>query len=398
MSDCRCGGKYVPDLVRVSMSKKILFVDDEQNVLDSLRRQLRKKFQIKTALGGQEALQSIKKEGPFAVIVSDMRMPEMDGIQLLTKVRGIAPETVRMMLTGNADQETAVAAVNEGSIFRFMTKPCAVELLVNSLNAGLEQYRLVTAEKELLNKTLNGSIKVLSEILSLVNPAAFSRSFRIKNYVADIVKKLHLPGLWQYQIAASLSQIGCITLPNDIIDKVYDDVPLSHDEEKMFAAHPLAGARLLANIPRFEVISQIIANQLVPFEDFGPVPEDRLGKAIRLGAQILHLTLAYDQLILNGSSHAFACQTLRGQIGQYSPQLLKTLTVIMGEGTKDIIRKINILDLQAGMILNQDMEAKNGLLIASKGQEVSYPVMERLRNFSNTIGIAEPFEVICHLQ
>lgn len=378
------------------MSGAILFVDDEENVLNAIRRQLRKKFTLKTALGGAEALTMVKKEGPFAVVVSDMRMPEMNGIQLLAKVKEIAPETVRMMLTGNADQETAVAAVNEGSIFRFMTKPCPVDLLVSSLEQGLEQYRLITAEKELLGKTLAGSIKVLSEILSLVNPAAFSRSFRIKGYVVDLAKRLRLPGLWQYQIAASLSHIGCITLPNDTLDKVYEGVPLSKSEREMFNSHPENGSNLLANIPRFEVVSGIIAKQLMPYDQYGPPPKSSKEKAIVIGAQILHLVLAYDKYILAGYSHAYACEELKKQPGQYNPQLVVALTAMSGDGTKYIISKINTMDLQTGMILNQDVVAKNGLLIASKGQEVSFPVMQRLRNFSHSIGVSEPFEVIIH--
>ena len=223
------------------MNKKVLFVDDEANVLDAIRRKLRKKFKISTALSGAEALKLIRQKGPFTVLVSDMRMPEMNGVQLLSKVKDIAPDTVRMMLTGNADQETAIQAVNEGSIFRFFTKPCPPELLENGIAGAIEQYRLVTAEKELLNKTLNGSIKVLTEILSLVNPAAFSRSYRIRNYVREIALKLQLPNLWQFQIAALLSQIGCVTLPGDTVEKMYKGIRLEKDEEIMYRSHPEAG-------------------------------------------------------------------------------------------------------------------------------------------------------------
>ena len=378
------------------MAGRILFVDDEENVLNAIRRQLRKKFQLKTATGGAAALKMIKKEGPFAVVVSDMRMPQMNGIEFLAKVKELAPETVRMMLTGNADQETAVAAVNEGSIFRFMTKPCAVDLLVNSLEQGLEQYRLVTAEKELLGKTLNGSIKVLSEILSLVNPAAFSRSFRIKGYVVDLARKLKLPGLWQYQIAASLCHIGCITLPNDTLDKIYEGVPLSRQEKEMFNSHPEYGSNLLANIPRFEVVSGIIAKQLLSYDEYGPTPKSAREKAINLGGQILHLALGYDKYIFAGFSHAYACEELKKKQGEYNPQLLSALLSLTSDRTQYVVSKIKAMDLQSGMILNQDVVAKNGLLIASKGQKVTFPVMQRLRNFSHSIGIGEPFEVIIH--
>ena len=107
------------------MTTRVLCVDDDSNILLGYQRALRKQFQIEVALGGAEGLAAVRNRGPYAVIVADMRMPDMNGVELLAQVREIAPDTVRMMLTGNADQQTALVAVNQGHIFRFMTKPCA---------------------------------------------------------------------------------------------------------------------------------------------------------------------------------------------------------------------------------------------------------------------------------
>ncbi|MFN2354083.1 MAG: response regulator, partial [Desulfopila sp.] len=204
------------------MTEKILFVDDEPHVLDSMRRQLRKRFQVITAPSGTEALEKIKHEGPIAVVVSDMRMPEMDGIELLSLIKELSPDTVRLMLTGNADQETAMEAVNKGQIFRFLTKPCPVSMLAPSLALALRQHRLITAEKELLDKTLKGSIKVLSDLLSFSKPAAFSAGVRIRSLVLEIAQKIDYKNSWQLEIAALMSQIGCITLPGEIMDTMDD--------------------------------------------------------------------------------------------------------------------------------------------------------------------------------
>jgi response regulator RpfG family c-di-GMP phosphodiesterase len=377
------------------MFEKVLFVDDEPNVLEAIKRQLRKKnFRIKVALGGDMALEVLKKESPVAVIVSDMRMPEMNGIQLLSKVKERYPDTVRMMLTGNADQETAMEAVNQGSIFRFLTKPCAPDLLANSIDTAIEQYRLITAEKELLNKTLNGSIKVMSEILSLVNPAAFSRSYRIKNYVKEITVKLKLRNLWQFQIAALLSQIGCITLPTDTINKVYEGKELDKAEQKMYDGHPAAGAKLLVNIPRFKVISKIIEMQMMPYGAFTTAAKDANEKTAFIGAQILHLALDYDQLVSRGLSHKEACDTLEPKGGEYNPHIIAALISMDDPLLEMVVHMINAMNLQVGMVVNQDVKTKNGILIASGGQEVSVTVLDRLRNFANTVGVVEPFEVI----
>ena len=94
----------------------------------------------------------------------------MDGIQFLAQIREMSPDTVRIMLTGHADLENAIQAVNEGNIFRFLTKPCDNNILIQVLSQGLEQFRLVTAEKELLEKTLQGSINVLTELLPWSTP------------------------------------------------------------------------------------------------------------------------------------------------------------------------------------------------------------------------------------
>jgi CheY-like chemotaxis protein len=194
------------------MNEKILFVDDEVPILEGYQRLLHREFQIDVAVGGRAALTMIETNGPFAVVVSDMRMPEMDGAQLLSRIRGSHPETVRVMLTGNSDVQAAASAVNEGSIFRFLTKPCSKESLGKALTASLLQCRLINAEKDLLEKTLTGSIHVLSEILSLVNPAAFSRGMRLRRYIQHIAKALSLSNPWRFEIAAMMSQLGCVTI------------------------------------------------------------------------------------------------------------------------------------------------------------------------------------------
>ena len=160
------------------MPEKILCVDDEPNILNAYKRALRGTFLIETAAGGAEGLAILKGPDPFAVVVSDMRMPGMDGVEFLREVKQIVPDTVRIMLTGNSDQQTAIDAVNRGSIFRFLTKPCSPEDLSQAIDAAIQQYRLVMAEKELPEKTLTGCVKTLTDILSLVNPTAFSRAGR----------------------------------------------------------------------------------------------------------------------------------------------------------------------------------------------------------------------------
>ena len=195
------------------MSARVLFVDDEPNVLDGIRRQLRNRLKVETANGAAAGLAMIESNGPFAVVVSDMRMPDMNGARFLARVNEIAPDTVRMVLSGQADIDSTVAAVNEGHIFRFLLKPCDTDQLVQSINSGIDQYNLINAEKHLLENTLNTTVKMLVEVLGLINPAAQQRASQIGKYAEAASTALKLPGAWKYRLASVLSQVGCITLP-----------------------------------------------------------------------------------------------------------------------------------------------------------------------------------------
>jgi FixJ family two-component response regulator len=132
--------------------EKILFVDDEPPVLEGYQRLLRREFAVSTAIGGYQGLAAIQANGPFAVVISDMRMPEMTGVEFLAQVRQKAPDSVRMLLTGHADFDAAIQAVNRGNIFQFLTKPCERSTLVEAIHNGLVQYRAATAQRELARK------------------------------------------------------------------------------------------------------------------------------------------------------------------------------------------------------------------------------------------------------
>ncbi len=142
------GGVYHPRQ-EVAVSEKILFVDDETAVLEGFQRLLHSSFDIQTAASGGEGLQTLDRDGPFAVVISDMQMPGMNGAEFLARVRQKAPTTVRMLLTGHADLHTAIDAVNRGQILHFLTKPCPKSVLVAAIRSGLDQYHTATEEKEL---------------------------------------------------------------------------------------------------------------------------------------------------------------------------------------------------------------------------------------------------------
>jgi sigma-B regulation protein RsbU (phosphoserine phosphatase) len=151
------------------MKEKILLVDDEPKVLAAIKRQLRKEFRFETALSGEEALKVIDEKGPFAVVVSDYKMPGMNGIDFLCKVKTVDPATVRMMLTGSADMSTAIAAVNEGSIFQFHPKPCPADTLGKAIKSGIDKYR-ATTDSQTEMKKVKMSLEQASRIQQTLMP------------------------------------------------------------------------------------------------------------------------------------------------------------------------------------------------------------------------------------
>jgi len=365
------------------MADKILFVDDEPAVLDGYKRILHKEFDVNTANGGEQALAEIHEHGPFAVVISDMRMPGMNGSQFLAQVRQTAPDTIRMLLTGHADLNAAMDAVNEGNIFRFLTKPCEKDVLGKAITTGLVQYRLVTAEKELLENTLMGSIKVLTDVLAAASPEAFGRSMRIARYVRHLVTKFSLGSPWRFEAAAMLSQLGCVTLDPEVVQAEYVGKSLSPEDHARFLAHPQVARDLLVNIPRLEPIAWMISQQLTtePLPKKSNAPGQPTGDIVP-GAMMLKLAVAFDSLRMRGVSEEDAIINLHSRHTEFETAIVDALADMKSVGVKMEVRKVAVSKLVAGMILHQEIRNRTGMLVVPSGQEVTYALLTKLENFS----------------
>ncbi len=217
---------------------RVLLVDDEPALLEGIQRSLRKLVDLHTAPSGAAGLLVLAESGPFALVVSDMRMPLMNGAQFLAKVREQSPDTVRMILSGQADLQATIAAVNEGQIYRFLCKPCPTEQLLASIQDGLEQHRLIGAEKVLLEQTLSGCVTMLIEILGMVSSGASSRAARLREYTLCLAKTMQLADRWEWGLSAFLSQIGCVALPKELLSKFEAGQLMTDDERRLHESHP----------------------------------------------------------------------------------------------------------------------------------------------------------------
>ncbi|MBN2021694.1 MAG: response regulator [Pirellulales bacterium] len=380
------------------MNDRILCVDDDPNVLQAYERALRKQFRIEPALGGEEALAAIREQGPYAVIVADMRMPGMNGVELLAKVKEIAPDTVRMMLTGNADQQTALEAVNQGQIFRFMNKPCPPEVFAAALAAALKQHHLITAERELLSKTLSGSVKVLTDVLSLVSPTAFGRAARVRRLVHHLVNNLGMDETWQVEIAAMLSQVGCVAVSEESIEKIYRGEDVSRAEMAAFENHPKVGADLIRHIPRLEPVAEMIAYQQKRYDGKGLPDDGASGPQIPLGGRILKLILDFDTLTSNGLGDDMALAEINDRRGWYDPVLVKGLREALRIGEAHVVRRVRASELIDGLVLADDIRSINGTLLCARGQEVTSSMRARLRTYVANVGVQDQIKVFVPLE
>lgn len=378
------------------MIRRILMVDDDERILASYQRSLRLKFELEVALGGVEGLQKLQEAGPFAVVVADMQMPGMNGIHFLERVQEAAPESVRMMLTGNADQHTAVEAVNRGQIFRFLNKPCAVPDITRALEAGLEQYRLVTAERELLDKTLSGAVQVLTDLLSMADPAGFGRVEGLLDYCLTVARMLGMEDVWSLRLAAMLGQIGRLTLPQGLLDRAALGRPLGDHEKGMLAALPETSARLLSHIPRLEQVAQIVRYQHKHFDGTGFPPDDAKGEAIPLGARILGTVRAYLDLEAQAGTPAKALDTLRGLSGRHDPKVIAALLELLGPAgpPPPKPRPLGLDELEEGMVLAADVFTSSGLLLFSTGSRLGLSHIEKIQNFARLFGVRTPVMVV----
>jgi response regulator RpfG family c-di-GMP phosphodiesterase len=379
--------------------KKILFVDDEPNVLAAIQRQLHQQFSVETALGPEAGLNALQNSRDYAVVVADMGMPQMSGVKFLAEASQLAPTVVRVMLTGYVNQATAVDAINQGSVFRFLSKPCATEKLVETLEAAVTQHNLIVAERELLENTLGGSLKVLAEILALAEPKTFGQCESLRDAIRLLAASMNLTPTWDLEAAALLSQIGSITLPPELVLKARLGHSLSSREKEVFTRIPAIGSSLLAQIPRLEGVARVILYQQKRF-DGGGFPEDTVaGEAIPLGARMLKILGDIAQAESTGASRAEALEQLRARPGCYDPRLLeavenqpKTLAAQAQDPNRST-SAVTFASLRVGNVLCSDLETKGGMLLVTAGNRITPMLIHRLRNFSSLYGIQEPIYI-----
>jgi CheY-like chemotaxis protein len=364
---------------------RILCVDDELRVLQAVGRHLRDRFEVLTAMSGAEGVDIVKRERDLAVVIADMRMPEMDGATFLRHTRVLQPTAVRMLLTGQADIAAAIKAINEGQVFRFLTKPCPPEQLLSVVDEAVRQYELIIAERLLLQRTVVGSIKALTDIMSLVNPAVVGRAVRLKRRVSALAAELNLEDRWQLEAAALLSHLGELSLPEHVTRKIARGHDLEPAESARLQAATQAANRLIAHVPRLEPVSALLSAVTGGESHNGQAAD-------ALAAEVLGLAMEVDRLELQGLNPQSVLDTLR-MLGNSPPALLDALERTTQAGGADLERaEIAVSELEVGMVLDEDLHTSRDVLIAPRGCDVTPSFLEHIRHFVKEL--AKPSVVV----
>ena len=270
--------------------ERILFVDDEALILSALERELGDQYNIITVNNSTEALARIAAGEKFTIVISDQNMPGMDGTEMLSRIEELAPDTIRILLTGNADMKTAIEAVNKGHVFRFLSKPCPPETLSLAIDAGLEQYKLVILKQEnhalrRLRSAMDGIIKGFSTIVETRDPYTAGHQERVKNLSVAIAGEMGLEKdrITSLRLAAMVHDIGKIYVPADFLNK---PGKLSDVEYSILRTHPKIGQDILKSVDFVWPISEFVAQHHERMDGSG-YPRGLSGDQIHLEARIM---------------------------------------------------------------------------------------------------------------
>ncbi|MEZ6004824.1 MAG: response regulator [Planctomycetota bacterium] len=375
---------------------RILFVDDEPELLQSLRLALRKHFRVDTATSGREGLAKITaaEDEPYAVVISDMRMPVMNGARFLSAVGEVSETSVRVLLTGETDIQSAILAVNNGSIFRFLQKPCDTVEMIRTLEAAVAQHRLVTAEKDLLQNTLRSAVRLLTDILGHIHPEAFSRSARIHKIVEHVVHRLKLEEAWAFELAGMLAHLGLVTIPPDTVERMFTGDVLADWEQELLDRHPDIGCEMLQSIPRLEAVAQMVGRQrrVATAEETRGLPA-RWEPAV-LGGELIRMAAAYEAMAIQAGSAEEALERLRTASPSFPEALIKCLDGFEVDLDGMANALLMIEQLATGMVTQDDIRCNAGGMLASAGQIIDATFIARLRNFDRSAGVRQPIRVL----
>jgi response regulator RpfG family c-di-GMP phosphodiesterase len=304
---------------------RVLCVDDEPNVLESLRDTLRKRFDVVVTTNGFEALRMLKEER-FEVLVSDMRMPMINGARFLSLAREHAPDTVRLLLTGQSALDDAVAAINDGEIFRFLVKPCETANLKAALDAGVTRHRALVGQRELEAESARETARALIAVACALDPTVPERSERIARNARELcaATESFVPTP-ELQPAVDLMQLGVVAASKDTLAQMARGQRLNREQAVEIERLPEVAHPFLLPIPSLRPVAVLLAAMTEPF--VATVP----GVAgTPIGARILRIAVDFEALECQGVPAHTALRTMEARDRRYDPAILSDFADVLG--------------------------------------------------------------------
>ncbi|NBV86613.1 MAG: response regulator [Verrucomicrobia bacterium] len=381
------------------MNPLILCVDDDPNVLASLVRGLRKYFTVHTALSGAEALSILQMGGPYAAILSDMRMPEMDGLEFLAKAAVLAPDTVAAMLTGNVDQITAVEALNSGRVHRFITKPASTETIEETLQACCSLHEELCAKRGVLERAMEGGVSLLREVYQSAGQRALAGPDLLMDYVSSFFYNIHpnqkTPR--EIEVALMLRYVGSSSLPGSLMQRAAMGEVLSPSEGQLIHSAAASGIQLLYGLPGMEAVARILHYQNKGFDGSGP-PEDSLqGEALPFGSRLLRVMSDLLDLEKTGLKRHDALMRMAANAKRYDPEILKLCRLRWQFDRNIQLRRVPkpvlLSDLCVSDILAKPLYSKDSQLVALEGTVMTETLLRQIRILEQNNNIPKFLEI-----
>ncbi len=324
------------------MKYNILVTDDEIDNLQLFRRTLRQGYTVFMANSGFEALE-VLKNNKVDMLISDHKMPGMDGVELMKKSLSYAPDAIRILITAYTDSVSLMTAINEGKIHRYIRKPWNPNDLLNILDASFEVYQLNLDNQSLaldLKDLFSGTISAITEALDAKDSYTFGRSKRVTFYSLKIgqAMKLSNADLSELELAGLLHDIGMIGVPENILRKPGN---LTNDEYDEIKKHVITGIKILEEIKQLRPVIRIVSLHHERFDGKG-YPYGLSGDIIPISSQIIAIADAYDGMTSDrayrkGLSHEIAIEEIKKGFGtQFSPQVVEAFLSIIASAYQEI--------------------------------------------------------------
>ncbi|WP_019961990.1 HD domain-containing phosphohydrolase [Woodsholea maritima] len=381
---------------------KVLFVDDDPNVLNAIKRVLRKDLDLRTADKAHAGLAILRTDPDIDVVVTDQRMPEMDGASFLTHAVRIAPQTMRIMLTGTHNLAVATQAVNEGHVFKFINKPSSPKEIMAAIEEAYAERERLVHERDLLEQTVAGAVRVMMDVLAISSPGAFRRARRVQRWAEELGARLDLSAQSNLSMASILWGLGEMTLPSEIIKKRNQGEALTPLEQDLVAQSAQTAHDLVANIPHIFDVAKIILYSRKHYDGSGYPKDDVAGGNIPELSRLLHILLYAVDHSEGGGRHVglLALLPKEDEPHYFDPALLARVRAALraadygAQAKVWIEREVPLSRLLHGDRLARDCHTRDGRLLLAAGNEITQPMLEKMRQVHKLAGIEEPIHIL----